>query len=119
MKQETPLSDQKNPRPLGRGEVKENIPVGTYVMTARPDGPLRFTFVSDRWLRMLDLPREAVLADPSLALTRLHPSELAGFTPRSGCRGCVGRSGGPHPESGGAGPCRRSRSHGRASGRGV
>lgn len=26
MKQETPLSDQKNPRPLGRGEVKARIP---------------------------------------------------------------------------------------------
>jgi diguanylate cyclase (GGDEF)-like protein/PAS domain S-box-containing protein len=60
--------------------ITENISVGTYVMAMGPDGPPRFTFVSERWLRMLALQRDAVLADPSLAFQRFHPDELAAFT---------------------------------------
>ncbi len=54
--------------------------MGTYVMALSPDHPLRFTFVSDRWLRMLQLERQAVLADPSLVFQRIHPDDRAPFT---------------------------------------
>lgn len=60
--------------------ITENIPVGTYVMAVGPEGLARFTFVSERWLRMLQLERQAVLADPSLAFERFHPDELAAFS---------------------------------------
>lgn len=59
--------------------ITENIPVGTYVLELPAEGPPRFTFVSERWLRMLDLEREAVLADPSLAFERFHPDERSDF----------------------------------------
>ena len=36
-------------------QLTENIPVGTYVMQVAPDGSPRFTFISQRWLEMLEL----------------------------------------------------------------
>jgi diguanylate cyclase (GGDEF)-like protein/PAS domain S-box-containing protein len=79
---------QPSPKSAGPGAsdavtalaITENIPVGTYVMALGLDHPPRFTFVSDRWLRMLQLERQAVLADPSLAFQRIHPDDWAPFT---------------------------------------
>jgi PAS domain S-box-containing protein len=60
-------------------ELTENIPVGTYVLTFDAGGLPRFTFVSRRWLQMLDLRREDVMADHSLAIQAVHPDEREAF----------------------------------------
>jgi PAS domain S-box-containing protein len=60
-------------------EMTENIPVGTYIVQHDEGGQPRFTFVSAQWLRMLDLRREDVLADPSLAFQAVHPEEREEF----------------------------------------
>ncbi len=60
-------------------ELTGNIPVGTYVLEFDLGGTPRFTFLSERWLAMLDLRREEVLADPSLAFNAVHPDERAAF----------------------------------------
>lgn len=60
-------------------ELTANIPVGTYVIEFDAEGKPRFTFVSERWLKMLDLRREDVLADHSLAVSAVHPDERAAF----------------------------------------
>ena len=60
-------------------ELTENIPVGTYVLEFDAAGNPRFTFVSERWLRMLNLSREEVLADHSLAVRAVHPDEREDF----------------------------------------
>ena len=59
--------------------ITENIPVGTFVLSGGAAGEPRYTFVSDRWLRMLRLQREAVLADPSLAFDPIHPDDRQAF----------------------------------------
>ncbi len=59
--------------------ITEHIPAGTYVIGISPMGQPRFTFVSDRWLTMLQLERDAVLADPSLAYSRFHPDDVDAF----------------------------------------
>jgi PAS domain S-box-containing protein len=60
-------------------ELTENIPVGTYVIESDTSGHPRFTFTSERWLTMLDLRREDVLADASLAFAAVHPEERERF----------------------------------------
>lgn len=70
----------QQPAPAAPPSITENIPVGTYVLACGLDGSPRFTFVSDRWLAMLQLQRETVLADPSLAFEPFHPDERAAFT---------------------------------------
>lgn len=60
-------------------ELTENIPVGTYVLESSPQGHAHFTFTSERWLRMLDLRRKDVMADPSLAFQAVHPDDRAEF----------------------------------------
>ena len=61
-------------------EMTENIPVGTSIFEHDETAGPRFTFVSEQWLRMLDLKRENVLADPTLAFQAVHPEERAAFT---------------------------------------
>lgn len=60
-------------------ELTANIPVGTYVVEFDAAGRPGFTFTSERWLTMLGLRREDVLADPSLAFEAVHPEERAEF----------------------------------------
>jgi PAS domain S-box-containing protein len=60
-------------------ELTAGIPVGTYVIAYGDDGVPRFTFVSERWLQMLDLRREDILADVSLAFRAVHPEEQESF----------------------------------------
>ena len=60
-------------------ELTVNIPVGTYVLEFDASGNPRFTFTSERWLGMLDLRRDAVLADPSLPFHAVHPDDREGF----------------------------------------
>jgi PAS domain S-box-containing protein len=60
-------------------QLTENIPVGTYVMQVAPDGSPRFTFLSQRWLDMLDLEREAVMADPFNGFKTVHPDDYGAF----------------------------------------
>ncbi len=56
-------------------KLTENIPGGTYTIELDPAGQPYFSFCSTRWLRMLDLDREAVMADPAIAFKRVHPDE--------------------------------------------
>ena len=60
-------------------ELTENIPVGLYALEFNAEGLPGFTFVSERWLQMLDLRREEVLADHSLAVAAVHPDEREAF----------------------------------------
>ncbi len=63
-------------------ELTARIPVGTYIIAHGDDGP-RFTFVSERWLEMLDLRRDDVLADSAIAFRAVHPDERAEFVRQS------------------------------------
>jgi hypothetical protein len=56
-------------------QLTENILVGTYVMQVAPDGSPRFTFLSQRWLDMLDLECEALMADPFNRFKCVHPDD--------------------------------------------
>jgi diguanylate cyclase (GGDEF)-like protein/PAS domain S-box-containing protein len=59
--------------------VTENVPVGLWAMRIRAETTPQFLFVSRRWLEMLKLSREGVLADASLALKRVHPEDRPAF----------------------------------------
>jgi PAS domain S-box-containing protein len=60
-------------------ELTENIPVGTFVQEFDADGTHRFLFVSERWLQMLDLKRDEVMAGSAPAFHTLHPEDRASF----------------------------------------
>lgn len=60
-------------------ELTENIPVGTYIIENTEGHDPRFTFVSRKWVEMLDLRRDDVLADSSLAFKAVHPAEQVAF----------------------------------------
>ena len=52
------------------------IPVGTYTMVQPPDGGLAsFSFMSDRFLQICGLEREAAAADPLQAFACVHPDD--------------------------------------------
>ena len=53
----------------------DRLPVGTYAVEVQPDGRLLFHYVSDRWLQMCGLARDALMADPGLALDVIHPDD--------------------------------------------
>lgn len=59
--------------------VTENIPVGTVALHIDAEGVRRYVFTSNRWLAMLDLEREAVMANHGLSIERIHPEDRAGF----------------------------------------
>jgi len=60
-------------------KLTENIPVGTYVLETNAQHEPHFTFVSDRWLRMLDLERSDVLHDPLKGFQCVHPDDFNDF----------------------------------------
>lgn len=64
-------------------KLTEAIPVGTYVLEVSPEGRSHFSFVSQRWLSMLAVDREAVLEDPSLAYRSIHPEDREEFLARN------------------------------------
>ena len=57
----------------------ESIPVGIYVMQLDGDGNPSFSYVSNRFLEMLGLNREAVLKDATSAFACVHPESYAEF----------------------------------------
>lgn len=60
-------------------ELTENIPVGTYVMEVIPGEGPKFIFVSERFLQIAGVTREAVLANPDVAFRRVYPEDYAAF----------------------------------------
>lgn len=60
-------------------QLTENIPVGTYVLETDAQQQPRFTFLSDRWLQMLDVRREEVMADPGKGFSCVHPDDFEAF----------------------------------------
>lgn len=60
-------------------QFSEAIPVGTYIMKIDAPGVARFTFVSQRFLDMLDLERQKVLSDPHHVYQRVHPEDIKGL----------------------------------------
>ena len=71
------------PAPLSRQSwavaVTESVPVGLYALRITADGAIQFLFVSRRWLEMLQLSREAVLADATPVFERIHPEDADVF----------------------------------------
>jgi len=59
--------------------VTESVPVGLYALRIRQEGELQFLFMSRRWLEMLRLTREAVLADSAHVFERIHPEDAEAF----------------------------------------
>lgn len=57
----------------------DRLPVGTYAVEIQPHGELSFHYVSDRWLQMCHLERDALLADAGLALSVIHPDDRDGM----------------------------------------
>jgi diguanylate cyclase (GGDEF)-like protein/PAS domain S-box-containing protein len=62
--------------------VTDNVPVGLYALRITADGEIQFLFVSRRWLEMLQLIREAVLADAALVFERIHPEDAEAYKRR-------------------------------------
>jgi signal transduction histidine kinase len=63
-------------------KLTEAIPVGTYVLEVPTDGKPHLSFISKRWLQMLDITRELVTADPSQVLSCVHPDDLEDLVAR-------------------------------------
>ena len=59
--------------------VTENVPVGLYALRINKEGAIHFLFVSRRWLEMLRLSREEVLADSAQVFERIHPEDAEAF----------------------------------------
>ena len=59
--------------------VTESVPVGLYALRINKEGAIHFLFVSRRWLEMLRLSREQVLADSALVFERIHPEDAEAF----------------------------------------
>jgi len=61
-------------------ELTENMPAGTYVLSLTPndDGKadLAFRFTSKRFLEIFGVKREAILLDPNVVLSAIHPDDL-------------------------------------------
>lgn len=56
--------------------ITEAIPVGTYTMVKQPECPLAsFSFMSERFLEICGLEREAAASDPMLAFACVHPDD--------------------------------------------
>ena len=60
-------------------KITESLPVGIYATYLDAQGVAKFSFVSERFLQMLDLQRASVLADLRLAVGRVHPEDQARF----------------------------------------
>ena len=60
--------------------ITEAIPVGTYTMVLRPGAELaRFSFMSERFLQICGLEREAAEANPLNAFACVHPDDYDGW----------------------------------------
>ena len=59
--------------------VTESVPVGLYALRINKEGAIHFLFVSRRWLEMLRLSREQVLADSAQVFERIHPEDAEAF----------------------------------------
>lgn len=60
-------------------KLTEAIPVGTFVLEVSLEGWMHFSFLSQRWLAMLGMDREAVAADPSVAYSCIYPEDRRDF----------------------------------------
>ncbi|MBD2188463.1 PAS domain-containing protein [Pseudanabaena mucicola] len=60
-------------------QLTENIPVGTYVAKLSDDGVFKFIFVSNRFLTMVNLQKQEVLADPNVVFQQIHPDDYQEF----------------------------------------
>lgn len=57
--------------------LTENMPGGAFTMVLKPGEQMaHFSFLSTRFLTMLDLDREAVAADPMAGFACVHPDDL-------------------------------------------
>jgi PAS domain S-box-containing protein len=60
--------------------ITEAIPVGTYTMVLRPGAELaQFSFMSERFLQICGLEREAAEANPLNAFACVHPDDYDGW----------------------------------------
>jgi diguanylate cyclase (GGDEF)-like protein/PAS domain S-box-containing protein len=57
--------------------VTDNVPVGLFALRLDPEGNPHVLFVSRRWLEMLQLERQQIMADFSSILERIHADDRA------------------------------------------
>jgi PAS domain S-box-containing protein len=57
----------------------DRIPVGVYKFRMSADGDMQFLYASRRWGELNQLDPVAVLADPNLAFSVVHPDDLDAF----------------------------------------
>lgn len=57
----------------------ESIPIGVYKYRMLKAGEARFDYVSRILCEQLDIDHDAVMSDPHLAFSRVHPEELPSF----------------------------------------
>lgn len=55
------------------------IPAGVYKLRVRPNGEMRFDYVSRRWCELLEVTEDEVYRDPEVAFSRIHPDEVEAF----------------------------------------
>lgn len=74
---EVELDEERSKAERTAYALTEHMPGGAYTMVLRPGEDMaRFSFLSTRFLTMLDLDREAVVADPMAGFACLHPDDL-------------------------------------------
>lgn len=72
----TSLQQARNELAQAALAITEAIPVGTYTMVLRPGADLaQFSFMSERFLEICGLERQAAAADPLLAFACVHPDD--------------------------------------------
>lgn len=73
---EAALVDERRRSEQTAYALTENMPGGAYTMVLKPGAEMaQFSFLSERFLEMLDLDREAVLADPMAGFACVHPAD--------------------------------------------
>jgi PAS domain S-box-containing protein len=60
-------------------QLASHVPGGIYQYLHRRDGSFSFPYVSESCRNILEVEPDAMMADPSLAFSRLHPDDLPGI----------------------------------------
>ena len=60
-------------------QLASHVPGGIYQYLHRRDGTFCFPYVSESCRNILEVEPEAMVADPTLAFSRLHPDDLTGI----------------------------------------
>ncbi|GEM_PF-1250491 len=64
-------------------DLVARIPVGVYTYRMTGNDGMRFDYVSPRWCELMGVTAKEVVANPAVAMSRIHPDDLPGFLARN------------------------------------